>query len=307
MSDKISGEISTKSKGGLVSKRLVLILIPLCIILLVAGGIGISYILPKNISGAWELVVNPEIAVATADEIPEGDRAYYVFDKPDRYGRGEYCTFYQGGVEYYKYELMEENKVKKINLGSEDMEYSITGSKLLGNAKLTIIYPGYTNESTGAVYEAEEYIFEQSKDPKYEKMSYGSFETDSNIIGEKYTSNQRTLAYYYYDIPYTQTVEFTDDGVMVIRYESKDLALDRYMYYAYTAKNGELTFSLVTDIETKYTVGYELDDESNLKFTDDKTASSIFADAFFGDFTFYTQENVPEPTASSADEMYLVE
>ncbi len=307
MSDKISGEISTKSKGGLISKRLVLILIPLCLILLVAGGIGISYILPKNISGAWELVVNPEIAVATADEIPEGDRAYYVFDKPDRYGRGEYRTLYQGGIEKYKYELMEENKVKKINLGSEDMEYSITGSKLLGNAKLTIIYPGYTNESTGAVYEAEEYIFEQSKDPEYEKMSYESFETDSSIIGEKYTSNQRTLAYYYYDIPYTQTVEFTDDGVMVIRYESKDLALDRYMYYAYTAKNGELTFSLVTDIETKYTVGYELDNESNLKFTDDKTASSIFADAFFGDFTFYTQENVPEPTAASADEMYLVE
>ncbi len=271
-----------------------LVLLILSVVLLAAGIIGISFILPKNIYGTWELVVNPEVAVSTADEIPEENKAYYVFDKPDRYGRGEYYTCYQSGVEHYKYELMEEDNVKKINLGANDMEYKITGSKLLKCAKLTIIFPEYTDESTGAFYEAEEYVFEQAKNPRYEKQAFKDYETDSALTGKKWTSNERTLEYYYYAIPYTETVEFSEDGVMVIRYESEDLALDRYMYYAYTAKDNELTFGLVTDKETKYTVSYEFDENGNLKFIEDNTSGSVFADAFFSTVTYYTPDNLPE-------------
>lgn len=300
MSDMKTENITMDSKGEHKSKKLLFLFVILGVIVILAGVIGLSFVLPKNISGAWELVINPEVPVATADEIPEGDRAYYVFDKPDRYGRGEYHTCYQGGVEYYKYELMEENKINKINLGSENMEYKITGSKLLGNAKLTIIFPAYTDESTGTSVQAQEYIFSQAKNPDYAKRSYKDYKTDSALTDKKWTSNERTLLYYYYEIPYTQTVEFTNKGVMTIRYESADLGLDRYMYYSYTTNENELTFSLVTDKDTKYTVSYELDHKGNLKFSNDITANSIFADAFFGDFTFYTPENLPEPTEASA-------
>lgn len=307
MSDITTEEIREETKVVPKSKKLLIILIVLGVILIVAGAVGASYLLPKGITGAWELVINPEVAVSTADEIPEADKAYYVFDKPDRYGRGEYHTCYQGGVEYYKYELMEENKVKKINLGSEDMEYRVTGSKLLGDAKLTIIFPEYTDETTGVSYEAQEYVFEYAKNPDYVNQSYKDYVIDNGIVGEKYTSNERSLTYYYYNIPYTQTLEFTKSGVMIIHYESADLGLDRYMYYAYTAKDNELTFSLVTDKDTKYTVAYEVDESGNLKFSDDITSSSIFADAFFGDFVFYTQDNLPKVTEASSDEQYLTE
>ena len=307
MSDKTTEEIREETKVVPKSKKLLIILIVLGVILIVAGAVGASYLLPKGITGTWELVINPEVAVSTADEIPEADKAYYVFDKPDRYGRGEYHTCYQGGVEYYNYELMEENKVKKINLGSEDMEYRVTGSKLLGDAKLTIIFPEYTDETTGVSYEAQEYVFEYAKNPDYVNQSYKDYVIDNGIVGEKYTSNERSLTYYYYNIPYTQTLEFTKSGVMIIHYESADLGLDRYMYYAYTAKDSELTFSLVTDKDTKYTVAYEVDESGNLKFSNDITSSSIFADAFFGDFVFCTQDNLPKVTEASSDEQYLTE
>lgn len=303
---EVKAEETTGKKGFFKNKKLIILLIAVSVLFIAAIVVGGSFVLPKTVTGTWELVVNPEISQSTADEIPEGDKAYYVFEKPDRYGRGEYHTCYQGGVEYGRYELMEEASVKKINLGSADMEYRITGSKLLGNAKLTIIYPEFTDESTGATYEAEEYIFEQAKSPEYEKSSYKDYETDAGLIN-KWISNERTLSYYYYLFSYTQTVEFTPDGIMVIRYESEDLGLDRYMYYAYTVKDSEITFSLVTDKDTRYTVAYDFDEDDNLEFIDDTTSGSIFADAFFGDFTFYTSENLPAPTQVSADEMYLIE
>jgi len=289
----------------LLSAKKIIITAVVLVALILAGLVG-AYFGLKTIRGGWELTENPEVAVSTVDEIPESDKAYYVFDKPDRYGRGQWHTCYQGGVEYYEYELLEDNGVKKINLGSGDMEYIIKGSRLFGNAKLTIIFPAYTDESTGESYEAEQYVFEQAKAPKYEKSAYKDFEVDKNLLNT-WTSNERTLSYYYYLLSYTQVVEFTDNGIMTIRYESEDLALDRYMYYAYTADEGELTFSLVTDKETKYTVSYEFDAEGNLKFTNDTTASSIFADAIFGEFTYYTEANLPEPTDASVDEMYLTE
>jgi len=300
-------DVTPKEAKGLSKNKLILLIsVLLGIVLLGSGVIGASFIIPKSITGAWQLVVNPEVAAATDDEVPESERVYYVFDKADRYGRGEYRLCYQGGVEYLEYELMEKDSVKKVNLGAEDMEYIITGSKLLNNAKLTLVYPGYTDENTGETYEAQKYIFVQAKNPLYEKASYKDYEVDKKLVGE-WVNNQRSLSYYYYAFYYTQTVDIKDNGVMVIRYESEDLGLDRYIYYSYTAKDNELTFSLVTDKESKYTVAYEFDENGNLKFIDDTTTASIFADAFFGDFTFYTPENLPTPTEASADEIYYIE
>ncbi|MBR3988278.1 MAG: hypothetical protein IKK10_03140 [Clostridia bacterium] len=253
---------------------------------------------PKSIDGDWELVVNPEISQATDDEIEDSQRVYYTFTKPGDFGDGKYKTYYNGGVEEGEYKLSEKDGKALINLGTEDLEYKITGLKFLGNTKLIITYPEYTNEQTGQKIPAEDYVFAQAKAPKYEKESYDSFDTDNKLMG-KWKSNDRTLEYYMYELSYTQTVEFINGGIMVIHYESTDLALDRYMYYAYTAKDNELTFSLVTDKETKYTVSYDFDEKGNLKFINDTTAGSIFADAFFGDFTFYSPENLPEPEADS--------
>lgn len=303
MSDISTEEMKNVVSRNSKSKWKVLLLVLSGIILLAAGVIGASFILPKNISGAWKLVENPEIA--ESDNTSQ-ESAYYVFDKPDRYGRGEYYTCYQGGVEYFKYELLEEESVEKINLGTENMEYKITGSKLLGNAKLTIIFPEYTDETTGEKHEASKYVFEQAKKPNYEKQSINNYQVDKSLIGT-WTNKGRTLSYYHYTYTYEQSVEIKDNGIMIIHYKSDELALDRYMYYAYTAKDSKLSFSLVMDKDTVYTVSYGFDENGNLKFSGDITTDSIFADAFFGDFIFYTSENLPEATVASADELYFAE
>ena len=142
---------------------------------------------------------------------------------------------------------------------------------------------------------------EQSKAPKYDKESYDKYSVDDKLIGQ-WSTNERALSYFYYELPYVETLGFNDDGIMTIRYESEDLMLDRYMYYAYTAEKGKITFSLVTDKETKYTVGYEFDDKGNLKFIDDKTKNSIFSDAFFGDATYYKPEKMPKATPQQVSE-----
>lgn len=300
MSDINSDKKVKEIKGAFNKKLRLLFGVILVALLLGAVVIGASFIFSKNISGAWELVENPEVMVATADEITDGNSVYYVFDKPDRYGRGKYSTFYQGGVEQYNFELLEEDSVEKINLGTENMEYKITGSKLLGNAKLTIIYPEHTDEMTGLKTEASKYVFKQAEEPSYEKQSFEDFDVDKSLIGT-WINNERTLSYYQYTYTYEQSVEIKDNGIMIIRYKSEELLLDRYMYYAYTADSSKLTFSLVTDKNTKYTVPYGIDEKGNLKFTNDDTTASIFADAFFGDSTFYKEENIPGITATSTD------
>ena len=270
-------------------------IIAVALVVTIAGVIGCSFLWPKSISGGWELVVNPEISQATPDEVEDSDQVYYTFSKPSKFGDGTYKTYYDGGVEEGSYKLSEKDSKELINLGTEDLEYKITGLKFLGNAKLVITYPEYTNEETGESTPAQDYVFEQAKVPNYEKECYDSYETDSKLIGS-FTSNERTLAYYMYELPYTQTVEFSDNGIMTIRYQSQELMLDRYMYYAYTADNNNLTFSLVTDKETEYTVNYDFDENGNLIFTDDSTNGSIFADEFFSTVTYYTKESLEDVT-----------
>lgn len=274
-------------------RKIIFIVISIVVAAIILGSFILFY--PKSVTGGWELTVNPEIAQATDDQIEESQRVYYIFEKPNRYGEGKLSICYAGGIEYREYKLTQSDGVEKINLGSVDLDYKITGSKVLGNAKITLIYPEYTDETTGQTVEAQKYVLEQEKAPDYETQSYDDYETDNALLSQ-WTSNERTLSYFTYLLTYVQTVEFTDNGVMVIHYESEELALDRYMYYAYTAKDNELTFSLVTDKDTKYTVAYEFDDSGNLKFVNDTTADSIFADAFFGEFTYYTAENLPQAT-----------
>ncbi len=276
-------------KSIFINKKRVVVCIIIAVVLVAIGVFTFSFVAPKSINGDWKLIVNPEIEQSTPDEANDSDMAYYTFSKTSKYGDGSYKTYYGGGIEEGKYKLSEKDGKELINLGTEDLEYKITGSKLLGNARLTITYPEYEDEQTGQKVSAQDYVFVQAKAPNYEKESYGidEFEIDEKLIGE-WATNERTLAYYMYELSYKQTVEFFDNGIMTIHYESADLALDRYMYYAYTAKDGELTFNLVTDKETKYTVCYDLDKDGNLKFIDDSTQDSIFADAFFSDVTYYT-------------------
>ena len=290
----------------LSKKTLIIIISAVAALLIAAVVILCLFFANRTFTGAWELTVNPQVAQSTADEVPESEKVYYVFDAPDKYGEGTWRTYYGGGVEHLTYELLEEDGVDKINLGSVNLEYKFTGSRLFGNAKIELIYPEQIDESTGQKTESEIYVLEQASAPDYEDSAFDEYNTDTSLLS-KWTSNERTNAYYYYQIPYVQSVEFKDNGVMVIHYESEDLALDRYMYYAYTTKDGELTFSLVTDKDTKYTVSYEFDANGNIKFLNDTTKCSIFADKIFGNFTYYTEKNLPKRSEASYDELYFTE
>lgn len=227
-----------------------------------------------TISGDWELIVNPELADSASDEADSSQKVYYTFSKPGQYGDGEYKTIFDGGIETGAYKLSEKDGRRCINMGTADLEYTIEG------AELTITYPERADAP------AADYIFKRAKAPEYETESYAVFETDENLIAE-WLTEERTLSYYAYELSYTETVEFLETGVMVISYYSEDLLLDRAMYYAYTAENGTLLFSSVTDKETQYRVSYTFDSDGNLKFENDDTAASIFADAFFSDVTYY--------------------
>ncbi len=265
-------------------KKRIIILVVIAVILIIAGIIAYAFLAPKSIEGDWEMIVNPEVRKATPDEAESSERVYYSFNKPGEYGDGTYKTFFDGGVEKGEYKLSEKDGKKYINMGTEDLEYTVSGSRLFGTAKLTITYPEKTDEETGQSAPAQDYVFSQAKAPDYEKESYSSFMTDDLLVGE-WVTNERTLSYYVYNLSYTETVNFDDKGIMTIRYESADLMLDRVLYYAYTAENGTLTFSSVTDKETQYTVGYGFDD-GNLRFKDDMTSDSIFSDAFFSDVIY---------------------
>lgn len=285
-------------KEKLKNKKIIITIIIIAV-LLIAGAVTYIFLAPKTVVGDWELAENPEISSAsTPDEVENSEITFYKFSNPGEYGDGTYKTYYQGGVEEGEYKLSEKDGKKYIDMGAGEFEYTITGSKFLKNAKLTVTYPEYTDEETGETYPAQEYVFYMAQAPDYEKETYDSFEKDEKLLGE-WATNERNLTYLMYTLSYTETVNFRHNGIMTIHYESADLALDRYMYYAYTTKDNELTFSLVTDKETKYTVNYEFDDNGNLKFIDDTTSASVFADSFFSNVIYYNPENLPKPSTQS--------
>lgn len=281
----------------ILNKKKKIILIPVIATALIAGALIICLIKINakqtvsddtingdTISGDWEMIVNPEITNITSNETDNSQKVYYTFSEPGKYGDGEYKTIFDGGIEAGEYKLSEKDSKNYINMGTVDLEYKIEGSEL------TVTYPESSDEQTGEKIPAEDYVFTRTKAPEYENESYDSFETDKALIAE-WVTEERFLSYYANELSYTETVEFLENGVMVIKYYSEDLLLDRYMYYAYTVENNTLLFSLVTDKETKYKVSYTLDNDGNLKFENDETSSSIFADAFFSDVTYYHKEN----------------
>lgn len=289
-------------KEKVIQKKRLIIIAAIVVVLLAAGVVLFILLAPKTIEGDWELIDNPEITRATPDEVKNADKVYYSFSKPGEYGDGTYKTYFDGGVEEGKYKLSETDGNKTINMGTEDLVYTITGSKVFGTAKLKITYPAQTDEQTGQTTPAQDYVFTQAKAPDYEKGSYSSYQTDDLLLGE-WITKERTLAYYIYNLTYTETVGFSDDGIMTIHYESEDLMLDRVLYFAYSTEDNTLTFSSVTDKETRYAVGYETDQDGNLKFSD-TTSESMFSDAFFSDVTYYKSENLPQ---DSADETSMAE
>ncbi|MDE6707896.1 MAG: hypothetical protein K2K06_07670 [Oscillospiraceae bacterium] len=250
-------------------------------------GVLVTYLVKMNekqtISGDWEMVLNPEITNSTLDEVNGSQKVYYSFSKPGKYGDGEYKTIFDGGIEAGEYKLSEKKSKSYINMGTVDLEYKIEGSEL------TMTYPESFDEQTGEKIPAEDYVFTRTKAPEYENESYESFETDESLIAE-WITEERILSYYTVELSYTETVEFMENGIMIIKYYSEELLLDRYMYYAYTVKDSTLLFSPVTDKETKYKIFYMLDKDGNLKFENDETTSSIFSDAFFSDVTYYHKE-----------------
>lgn len=280
---------------SMFSSKKRVILFALVFLFLAAGVVvAISFLGPKTVVGSWELTVNPETAILEDDSVEETERVFYIFEKPDRSGKGTWQIRFNGGVEYYEYQLTKENGTRKINLGSADLTYRIVGSKLFGTAKMTLVYPETTDPGTGETREALEYGLEQRKAPDYGDMSYEEFKTDDRLTGE-WATNARFLTYYTYTLPYNQGVTFTRDGIMTIRYESEQLEIDRYLYYAYSVADGELTFSPVLEKEKSFTVRYGFDKDGNLIFLDDTTSDSIFADEFFGDAVYYPPTKLPEP------------
>lgn len=256
------------------------VIVVLAVIFAAVGVGGFFWLMPKSIEGEWELTVNPEVTKSTPDEANGSQKVYYTFSKPGEYGDGTYKTIYDGGVEEGSYKLSEKDGKKLINLGTEDMQYQLSGSSL------TITFPESTNEQTGQKTPAQDYVFNRAKAPEYDKESYDSYDTDKALTA-KWVTKERKLTYYTSELSYTETVAFTENGIMSIHYESRDLALDRYMYYACTAKDGKLSFSPVTDKKTKYSVSYKFDKDGNLQFTNDKTSGSIFADEFFSGVTYH--------------------
>lgn len=254
-----------------LNKKRKLLLLAIITIILIISVLIVFYFINKNsltISGEWEMIVNPEIT--ESDEGDNSQKVYYTFSVPGKYGDGKYKTIFDGGIEEGDFKLSEKEGKSYINMGTDDLEYKIVGSEL------TITYSGD---------ETENYVFIRTKAPDYEKESYESFETDRTLIAE-WITEERTLSYYSTELSYTESVEFLENGIMIINYKSEDLMLDRDMYYAYTAENNTLIFSPVTDKETKYEVSYIFDKEGNLKFENDETSSCIFADAFFSDVTY---------------------
>lgn len=267
-------------------------------IFLVLGSLFIfapNLMMPKNIlKGTWELTVNPDRIAEDDSKLKESDRTFYEFSKIDADGKGTWKSYNNGCVETGEFTIFKKSGKTYINLGGEDLEYKLKGNKNFNKAKFTLIYPEQKDPSTGQVFPASTYVMEQSPNPEYDKNTYNEYNTDSKILGE-WKSNERALQYFTEAIPYNQTVTFNDNGIMNIRYETEGLNI--LSYYAYTVKDNKLTFSLVTDLKTKYTVEYNIDEAGNLKFVDTTTTQSpIFGDAFFGEYTYYRPDKISEST-----------
>lgn len=281
-----------------VNVKLLIAISSAVLVVLVIGALFLfapRVMMPKSaLKGTWEMTVNPDRISDENTELKESDRTYYEFTKVDKDGKGLWKSFSNGCVEEGEFVVFKKNGKRYINLGGDDLEYTIEGNSNFKKAKLTLVYPGFSDPSTGQVVAPSTYVLEQAANPEYDKKTYENYSVSSELIGD-WKTNERGLVYFTDSIPYNQTVTFKENGIMNIRYETEGLNI--LSYYAYTVKDNKLTFSLVTDRETKYTIEYSFDESGNLKFNDTTTTQSpMFGDAFFGDYTYYRPQNLPQRT-----------
>ncbi len=71
----------------------------------------------QTISGDWEMIVNPEIAETTSEDVNTSQKVYYNFSEPGKYGDGTYKTIFDGGIETGEYKLSEKDGKSYIDMG----------------------------------------------------------------------------------------------------------------------------------------------------------------------------------------------
>lgn len=285
--------VKDDKKSRLSKKKKVILTIVAVILALAIVFVCILVFADKTVKGSWLLVVNPEKPSATIDQIDENEKACYVFTEPGEYGDGTYTVYYNSSVEHGEYKLSNKKGVDYINMGTGDIRFEISGNKILGTAKMTLTLG--TDKDNDKKTKESVYVFEQTEAPKYTSMSYDNYNVDSKLL-KKWITNERYLSYMQYKLPYTQTVEFLDNGIMTINYVCEDMLTDVTLYYAYTIDGDKLYFSPVTNKEAKHMFDYKIDSNGNLKFINDTTTQSFNSDAFFSDVTYYTQDNLPQTT-----------
>ena len=265
------------------------IFIAICIFLAALIAFGLYVVFGnKSITGAWSYKISYQDPTATSDEAKNLEtQGYYVFDKVNDKGVGTYHEYSQGAEQSgeYKVSVKDDKNVITINSNSEnsaDLYYEVTGVKLFGGAKLKLTQPEYTDQTTGQKVSEQSIELESSSGPDYESNTLDDYKVDESLLGT-WSSDERSLFYYYTSLPYSEKVEVLDNGIIKINYKQEDMSLDRTIYYAYTAEKGKLKLRRATsdDIEE---VKYSIKD-GKLTFTD-KTQSSIFYDAIFGDVAY---------------------
>ena len=156
---------------------------------------------PPTLNGDWELIENPEIS-----DDSSGEKVFYTFSEPGKYGDGTYKTIYDGGIETGDYKLSEKDGKEYINMGTGELEYTMSDSEL------TVIYPANSEEQ-----DDEKYIFKRETAPDYENESYDSFEIDEDLISE-WITEERTLPYYTGEL--SMTFVNGGDGTYTITYNT---------------------------------------------------------------------------------------
>lgn len=293
--DYVLPVIKNEKKDKKPKKRIYIVCAIVLVVLMAVGSLFLfapNLMMPKSaLKGTWELTVNPDRIVEDEKNLKESERTFYELSKMDSDGKGTWKTYNNGCVEEGKYFVFDKDGKDYINFGGNDLEYKLEGNKNFNNAKLTLVFPEQT--SSEYVIPSSTYVLEQAESPEYDTKTYDGYKTESKLLGE-WKTNERELQSYAESVPCDQTVTFNDNGIMTSRCITAD-GPDILCYYAYTVKGDKLTFSLVTDLKTKYTVGYKIDADGKLRFLDDtKSQDPVFGGAVLGDFNYYRPEKLPK-------------
>ncbi len=277
-----------KKPGGLFKYINPCIFIAFCIVVVSLLVYGAYTVMNTTVTGAWMYKISYNDTSATADEAKTTqEEAYYVFDKVNEKGKGKFHEYSQGAEQSGNYSVSTKDGKNLITLeynpmAKNELTYEVTGNRLFGTAKLKLIQAAYTDQSTGQEIPEQSIELECSSSPEYDKNTFDSYNTDEKLTGT-WNTDDRKFFYYYTELPYSEKLEFSDNGVLKITYVQSDMYLDRTLYYSYTVDKGKLKIKRATS-DTEEEVKYSIKN-GKLKFTD-KTQSSIFYDAIFGDVEY---------------------